>query len=614
MNLLEKRIESIKQALRDQDYAQAASFLITTLASDDLFEYWSKCSGGSDKVPKILTYIHRIRFDEGIETAQIDLIKGDLKIGVKFFLDWIQGPEDFLFLLIHERNHLILRTLYPQVNPETYPEALFNFAEDAYINGISRRTIPSTLPERYYKNERELILTGYHNRIDWNRYCLKGNKSTNPIGLHHAGLYWHNRALLKAIREVIYNPGMVGYEQWMGLMAKWYEETRFTETLKGFGEKGGKGFKRPQPEDEPDDQGETGQERSANNPSLEEEASQRPEAEGQVSDGEETREGTESDQADGETNSQGQDSPDKNPASHSKRKQSEDDDQDEDEDEDEDEETSGDPFDEEEANPLPVNRPGRVFDPVLPDYVPLVVNPDRIRPSSSLGGNPEGDEVKRIPIPFLRPDDPVVNLIRETSEIDDFTRKVEALTPEKLGQVEGLIRDTLSDRATDQVWKGYSVPVPFSISRKNAFELALNHTPVIWEKDYGVEASLIDIYVDVSGSMEAYYGYIPLIYDALRFLRGKVFEFSTEVFEADFETGYFQTTGGTNFDVVARHILERGSKAVILISDGGGYLTPKNLEALKAQIEALVYLKVEDNDERSWEDLATKLIVLGKEG
>ena len=147
MNLLTQRIETIKEALRKKDLDRGATLLITTLASDDLFGYWSSCSGGSDKVPKILTYIHRIRFDDGIETAQVDLIKGDLKIGVKFFLDWIQGPEDFLFLLIHERNHLILRTLYPEVNPETYPEALFNFAEDAYINGISRRTIPSTLPE-----------------------------------------------------------------------------------------------------------------------------------------------------------------------------------------------------------------------------------------------------------------------------------------------------------------------------------------------------------------------------------------------------------------------------------------------------------------------------------
>src|SRR5271157_2718434 len=151
MPLLKSRIEKIKAALREKDLNRAATLLIHTLASDEVFSYWSDCCQGSERVPKILKYIHQITFDEALPTARVDLRKGDLTIGVQFFLDHITGPEDLLFILIHERNHLILRRLYPDVMPGfDYPREVFNFAEDAYVNAIGRRQVASTLPERFY--------------------------------------------------------------------------------------------------------------------------------------------------------------------------------------------------------------------------------------------------------------------------------------------------------------------------------------------------------------------------------------------------------------------------------------------------------------------------------
>ena len=151
MTLLASRIEKIKAALRGRDLNRAATLLIHTLASDEVFSYWSDCCQGSERVPKILKYIHQITFDEALPTARVDLQKGDLTIGVQFFLDHITGPEDLLFILIHERNHLILRRLYPDVLPGfDYPREVFNFAEDAYVNAIGRRQVASTLPERFY--------------------------------------------------------------------------------------------------------------------------------------------------------------------------------------------------------------------------------------------------------------------------------------------------------------------------------------------------------------------------------------------------------------------------------------------------------------------------------
>ena len=70
--------------------------------------------------------------------------------------------------------------------------------------------------------------------------------------------------------------------------------------------------------------------------------------------------------------------------------------------------------------------------------------------------------------------------------------------------------------------------------------------------------------------MNIYYGYIPYIYDALRRIRGRIYQFSTEVVEADPDDRFLHTTGGTDFDQVAAHILERKTRSLILVSDGWG--------------------------------------------
>ena len=162
MNLIAKRIQKIKQSLQDDNLQQAASLLVTTIASDEIFSYWAACCNGSERTPKILKFIRHIAFDKGIPTAVINFRQGELRIGTYFFLRHILEPEDLLFILLHERDHLILRNLYPNAISEDYPAKLLNFGEDAYINAIARRHIPSTLPERFYQRSEELLLTGHH--------------------------------------------------------------------------------------------------------------------------------------------------------------------------------------------------------------------------------------------------------------------------------------------------------------------------------------------------------------------------------------------------------------------------------------------------------------------
>jgi hypothetical protein len=217
-----------------------------------------------------------------------------------------------------------------------------------------------------------------------------------------------------------------------------------------------------------------------------------------------------------------------------------------------------------------------------------------------------------IPIPNLKPDDLVVELILETSDISDFRYEVRGFEGEGLQGVEKAIRGILSDQATEKAYQGYSIQVPALISRKNLLSLSLGNFPVIWDKGFELKAPLIDLYVDVSGSMTVYYSYIPYIYDALRRIRGRIYQFSTEVVEVDQDDRFLHTTGGTDFDRVAEHILERGTRSLILVSDGCGILDKTNLTALAKQLECLVYLKVRENTDWNWEEVASQTIILEK--
>jgi len=220
----EKRIRRIKESLRGSDLNPAASLLVSAVSSDDMFGYWSGCCRGSERVPKILKYIRHIAFDPNVPTAVVNFRKGDLKIGAGFFLEHIEGPEDLLFILIHERNHLILRSLYPDVSPAGYPPLLFNFGEDAFINAISRRYVPSTLPERFYKKPAEMLLTGRHSQIDWD-YFIVLESGVNILMNAHAGMYMSDYGLMNILGEGRLTGGQVpGYRQWMRLIEQWHRQ------------------------------------------------------------------------------------------------------------------------------------------------------------------------------------------------------------------------------------------------------------------------------------------------------------------------------------------------------------------------------------------------------
>jgi hypothetical protein len=549
-----------------------------------MFTYWSKASQGSEKVPKILKYIHRIAFVEDLPTASIDLIKGDLKIGVRFFLDQVEGPEDLLFILIHERNHWILRRLYPEALDEMdYPPGLLNFAEDAYVNGIGRRQIPSTLPERFYHRPEELLLTGRHSQVDWGFFQI-GAGSLNPLEKAHAGLYRGNRALLKELGETpVSGVSMPGYSRWMDLVLSWYREAQargeeVRETNPGPGE----GEPAPVSEKGGNQAKDRGKETPASPPPNPETKANEPKPNRSQGDSPGTGEEKEGPPSPGSPLSDG--TPDQGETEPSQT-------------------VSGD----DKASPEEGGWPS--LDQFLESYIPLVENtprPEGTEAQMSLGGT----GLRRVPIPPLTPDDPVVGLILNTSDLPEFRDQVEIFDGASFVGIEGVIKGILSDRATEKIYAGYSVPVPPVLTRRDLLTLAGGNIPPVWGRDWGVQGPNLHLYVDVSGSMTRWYGYIPYIYQALRHLGGRVFQFSTRVVEVDPEALYLETTGGTSFDAVAKHLLEEEVRGAILITDGIGVLSASFIGPLRERLETLVYIKTEDNPKRNWEVLATEVLAL----
>jgi uncharacterized protein with von Willebrand factor type A (vWA) domain len=135
----------------------------------------------------------------------------------------------------------------------------------------------------------------------------------------------------------------------------------------------------------------------------------------------------------------------------------------------------------------------------------------------------------------------------------------------------------------------------------------------MWQRRVGIERPFIDLYVDVSGSMTQYYGYIPYIYDALKHVVGRIFQFSTKIVEVDHHDRYIHTTGGTDFDTVARHMIDEQVTCAILLSDGVSTLSKVSINALKARLEHMIYIKVREDKRVNWERVATEVIVLHKE-
>ena len=130
-------------------------------------------------------------------------------------------------------------------------------------------------------------------------------------------------------------------------------------------------------------------------------------------------------------------------------------------------------------------------------------------------------------------------------------------------------------------------PIPINPSKRDIILLSAGIYPCYFhnklnkpiQKDRGLA-----IYLDVSGSVNSY---LPKILGILKNLRKEIstiFQFSNTVVETSFESllrGNIKTTYGTDFDCIAKSILENGFDKAVIITDGFASMKTNLKEQLK---------------------------------
>lgn len=135
-------------------------------------------------------------------------------------------------------------------------------------------------------------------------------------------------------------------------------------------------------------------------------------------------------------------------------------------------------------------------------------------------------------------------------------------------------------------------PVPISPSRRDIARMVITgQMPVMWsvsktrqsKKEVGVA-----IYLDVSGSVQSYLPKIIRMIVSMKREIELVYGFSTEVKDhtmSDLKRGKIDTTGGTDFDCVAKHILEKEYSKCIIITDGYASMSSENSAKVEKQLK-----------------------------
>lgn len=148
-------------------------------------------------------------------------------------------------------------------------------------------------------------------------------------------------------------------------------------------------------------------------------------------------------------------------------------------------------------------------------------------------------------------------------------------------------------------------PIPINPSKRDLFKAALGRPPIMW-KARGTKSaekhSGVAIYLDLSGSV---YSYLPRIISLITNLNkeiSSVFGFSNKVIEHtlnDLRLGKIDTTGGTDFNCIANHIIENKFTKCIMITDGEGSLNDEFFQKMTDQLKDCCMVLFEERNRSS---------------
>lgn len=161
-----------------------------------------------------------------------------------------------------------------------------------------------------------------------------------------------------------------------------------------------------------------------------------------------------------------------------------------------------------------------------------------------------------------------------------FVKKDERMTRWERTTWRVLMNLLMPDRTAPQrEWEEQEIMMPILTEQDRRSFLKAIWSPLIpeavWQTHVPKKAATTQIYLDVSGSMNAEMQAIVALLNRLRrFIRMPFWAFSDEVKPAIIEKGVLktQTTGGTSMNCVLRHVAEMKPGKALIITDG--YIEP----------------------------------------
>lgn len=159
MLLVDDLLVPIRAALESKDYSQAEQALIDSLYSSEAISFWHKITRlpSAESVHHTLSFVSGFQFSEKEPTACINLQTRVLTLGAGFFLDTFQSFGDLLFVLLHERGHVLISMVYGSRMSEFQAFKFANLWEDLYINNTILYLIKSDLCERVYETKPKFL-------------------------------------------------------------------------------------------------------------------------------------------------------------------------------------------------------------------------------------------------------------------------------------------------------------------------------------------------------------------------------------------------------------------------------------------------------------------------
>jgi hypothetical protein len=157
------QLDHIKKLLQEDKLEEAARELTLAIYTPEGIAAWERSLKDKDpaeKIPQLLAYASKIVFSHEIETAVVIFTQRTVKLGVRFFCDYIITWADLVFILLHERNHLLISFFYGSMMRDFTSFDFGNTWEDIYINNTILKDVSSNLCQRYYSRSEE-------NDIDW---------------------------------------------------------------------------------------------------------------------------------------------------------------------------------------------------------------------------------------------------------------------------------------------------------------------------------------------------------------------------------------------------------------------------------------------------------------